>query len=72
MRKNKKEEEPRAIKMARELQKEKRESRQMDVNPAKVTKEKKRYTQGQLDMSFSESMGWAELMSISKLKSHIN
>jgi hypothetical protein len=42
LRKNKKEEAPRAIKMARELQKEKRESGQMDVNPAKVTKEKKR------------------------------
>jgi hypothetical protein len=42
LRKNKIEEEPRAIKMARELQKEKRESRQIDVNPVKVTKEKKR------------------------------
>ena len=42
MRKNKIEEEPRAIKMARELQKEKRDSGQMDVNPAKVTEEKKR------------------------------
>jgi hypothetical protein len=41
LRKNKKEEEPRAIKMARELQKEKRESEQIDVNPVKVTKEKR-------------------------------
>jgi hypothetical protein len=42
LRKNKIEEEPRAIKMARELQKEKRDFGQMDVNPAKVTEEKKR------------------------------
>jgi hypothetical protein len=42
LRKNKIEEEPRAIKMARELQKEKKKPGQIDVNPAKVTEEEKR------------------------------
>jgi hypothetical protein len=41
LRQNKIEEEPRGIKMARELQKEKRESGQIDVNPAKVPEEEK-------------------------------